>query len=241
MLSILQGHEEMSTSRETSIGGSRRAFEPTAWTVVFQARDGRGMSALVERYWKPCYFYIRRRGHDVEDSKDLTQGFFADLLEREALAAVTRSKGRFRSFLRACLDHYLSNEYDRRKARKRGGKVLPLDFAGAETQLAATKAESPDRAYRRQWAVGVLERALEALRGEMGPRFGALREYITAGQPGSLREVADRLGISEGNVKVILHRARRRYRELLRQEVGRTVETPAEVDDELRDLFSALS
>ncbi len=199
------------------------------------------MSALLDLYWKPCYFYIRRRGHDVEDAKDLTQGFFADLLEREALAAVTRSKGRFRSFLRACLDHYLSNEYDRRKAGKRAGKVLSLDFEGAETQLAATKAESPERAYRRQWAVGVLDRALGALKAELGSRFEALKEYITAGQPGSLRQVAGRLGTSEGNVKVILHRARRRYRDLLRQEVGRTVESPGEVEDELRDLFSALS
>lgn len=228
-------------TRETSMGGSRRAFEPTAWTLVLKAREGKELSALFERYWKPCYFYIRRRGHDIEDAKDLTQGFFADLLEREALAAVTRSRGRFRNYLLACLDHHLSNEYDRRKARKRGAKVLSLDFEGAETQLAGSKADSPERAYRRQWALGVLERALQALKKEMGPRFDALREYITAGQPGSLREVADRLGLSEGNVKVILHRARRRYRERLREEVARTVEAPRDIDEEIRDLFAALS
>lgn len=228
-------------SRETSMGGSRRAFEPTAWTLVLKAREGRELSALFERYWKPCYFYVRRRGHDVEDAKDLTQAFFADLLEREALAAVTRSRGRFRNYLRACLDHFLSNERDRRRARKRGAKVLSLDVEGAETQLAASKAESPERAFRRQWALGVLERALAELKKEMGPRFDALREYITAGQPGSLREVAARLGLAEGNVKVILHRARRRYRDRLREEVARTVDDPRDVDGELGELFSALS
>jgi RNA polymerase sigma-70 factor (ECF subfamily) len=227
--------------RETSIGGDRQAFEPTAWTLVLKARDEGELSDLIARYWKPCYFYIRRRGHDVEDAKDFAQGFFADLLERESLAAVTRSKGRFRSFLLACLDHYLSNEYDRRRARKRGGKALSLDVAGAEAQLAAAKAESPERAYRRQWAVGVIERALGTLKEEMGPRFDALREYITAGQPGILREVAGRLGLTEGNVKVVIHRARRLYREILRREVARTVASPREVEDEMRDLFAALS
>ena len=227
-------------ARETTMGGSRRGFEQTAWTVILKARDRKELGALVDRYWKPCYFYIRRKGHDVEDAKDMTQAFFTDFIQRDALARVTRSKGKFRSFLLACLDHFLSNEYDRRKALKRAGKPLSLDFEGAEGLFSQSREETPEQAYCRQWAVGHIERALEALKGEMGARFDALREYITAGQPGTLKAVAATLGISEGNVKVIIHRARRRYRDLLKAEIARTVETKWEVDDELKDLFAAL-
>ena len=228
--------------RETSLGGSRGTFENTRWTVILQARDRRELGAFLERYWKPCYFYIRRKGHDVEDAKDLTQSFFLDFMERDGLARVTKSKGRFRSYLLACLDHYLSNEYDRRKALKRGaGRVLSLDFDGAEELFGRSSELTPEQAYRRQWAIEIIERALQALKTELGPRFDALREYIVAGQPGSIREVAERLGLSESNIKVIIHRARRRYRELLKDEVGRTVERKGEVDEELGELFAALS
>jgi RNA polymerase sigma-70 factor (ECF subfamily) len=226
--------------RETTMGGSRRGFEQTAWTVILRARDQKEMGALVDRYWKPCYFYIRRKGHDVEDAKDLAQSFFADFIQRDALAHVTKSKGRFRSFLLACLDHYLSNEYDRRKALKRGAKPLSLDFEGAEGLFAQSREETPERTYLRQWAIELIERALGALKLEMGPRFDALREYITAGQPGTLKEVAAKLGVTEGNVKVIIHRSRRRYRELLKLEIARTVESKGEIDEELKELFSAL-
>jgi RNA polymerase sigma-70 factor (ECF subfamily) len=223
------------------MGGSRRGFEQTAWTIILKARDQKELGALVDRYWKPCYFYIRRKGHDVEDAKDLTQAFFTDFIQRDALAHVTKSKGKFRSFLLACLDHYLSNEYDRRKALKRGSKPLSLDFEGAEGLFAQSREETPERSYLRQWAVEQIERALAALKLEMGPRFDMLREYITAGQPGALREVAAKLGVTEGNVKVIIHRARRRYRDLLKIEIARTVESKGEVDEELKELFSALS
>lgn len=227
--------------RETSIGGSRRSFQQTRWTVILLARDRKEMGGLIERYWKPCYFYIRRKGHDVEDAKDLTQGFFTDFLVRDGLARVSKSKGKFRSFLLACLEHFLSNEYDRRKARKRAGKPLSLDFQGAESLFGSAKQENPAKLYLRQWASGVMERATQVLKKEMGPRFDALREYILAGQPGSVREIAEELGLSESNVKVIIHRARRRYRDLLREEVARTVESRSQIDDELKELFAALS
>lgn len=227
--------------RETTMGGDGRAFGQTAWTVILLARDKKELGALVERYWKPCYYYVRRKGHDVEDAKDLTQGFFGDFIERDALARVTKSKGKFRSFLLACLEHYLSNEYDRRKALKRGVKPLSLDFEGAEEMLRRAGESSPEQAYRREWAVGLINRALAALKEEMGSRFDALREYITAGQPGTVKDVAARLGLSESNVKVIIHRSRRRYRDLLKEEVARTVERKGEVDEELRELFAALS
>ncbi len=227
--------------RETSIGGSRRLIEPTVWTIILKARDEKQMGALIERYWKPCYFFIRRRGHDQEDAKDLAQGFFTDIIERDALASVTKSKGRFRNFLLACLDHYLANEYDRRNAKKRSAKLVSLDFDGAEIQLAETRVDTPERAYRRQWAVAIIERAMGALKKEMGPRFQALRGFIIAGQPGTIKEVAEKLGLTESNVKVIIHRARKRYKELLRHEVSRTVEDSREVDEELAEIFNALS
>jgi RNA polymerase sigma factor (sigma-70 family) len=227
--------------RETTMGGDGRGFGQTAWTIILKARDRKELGALVELYWKPCYFYVRRKGHDVEDAKDLTQGFFSDFIERDALARVTKSKGKFRSFLLACLEHYLSNEYDRRKALKRGGKLLSLDFDGAEEMLRKSDVVTPEDSYRRQWAVGLVERALAALKAEMGPRFDALREYITAGQPGTLKEVAQKLDLTEANVKVIIHRSRRRYRDLLKEVVARTVERKDEVDDELKELFAALS
>ena len=227
--------------RETTMGGSKRGFDDTRWTVILQARDRKELGAFLEIYWKPCYFYIRRKGMAVEDAKDLTQAFFLDFLQRDALARVTRTKGRFRSYLLACLDHYLCNEHDRRKALKRGnGRVFSLDFDGAEALFQKAGDVPPEQAYLRQWAVEMLDRAARALKDEMGERFDALREYILAGQPGSIREVAERLGLSESNVKVIIHRARRRYRELLRQEVARTVERKADVDEELKELFGAI-
>ncbi|HLY75075.1 MAG TPA: sigma-70 family RNA polymerase sigma factor [Planctomycetota bacterium] len=227
--------------RETTMGGGGRTFGPTAWTVILKARDKKELGVLVERYWKPCYYYIRRKGHDVEDAKDLTQGFFGDFIERDALARVTKTKGKFRSFLLACLEHYLSNEYDRRKALKRGVKPLSLDFEGAEEMLTRAGEASPERIYQREWAVGLINRSLAALKAEMGPRFEALREYITAGQPGTLKEVAEKLDLTESNVKVIIHRSRRRYRDLLKEEVARTVERKGEVDEELQELFAALA
>jgi RNA polymerase sigma factor (sigma-70 family) len=229
-------------SRETTLGGGRRDFEQTSWTLVLKARDLKDLGALFERYWKPCYFFIRRKGHDVEDAKDLTQGFFGDLFQRDGLARVTRSKGRFRTYLLACLDHFLSNEYDRRKALKRGGgrKIVSLDVDGAEDLLSREDEADPERAFRREWARGILDRASRELRGELGARFDALKEYITAGQPTAVAEIADKLGLSESNVKVIVHRARKRYRELLQAEVARTVDSRGDVESELSELFKAL-
>lgn len=162
---------------ETATGGNRPGFEPTEWTLILKAKNTHGLGTLIDRYWKPCYFYIRHRGYDVEDAKDLTQSFFTDLLERKALADVDASKGRFRSFLLACLNHFLANESDRRKARKRFGKRVSFDFESAEQLLAKTQAETPKKIYRRQWATEVVEQALQTLKKEMGPRFEALRMF----------------------------------------------------------------
>ena len=226
---------------ETSLGGDRQQFEPTAWTVILKARDESELGELIHRYWKPCYFFVRRKGYSVEDAKDLTQGFYVDIMERNALAAVTPSKGRFRTFLLACLEHFLSHHRDRINTLKRGGAVAVMNFEAAESFLGAANTETPERAYLRQWGLEILDRALTALEGEMGDRFQALREYILAGRPGRLREVAERLQMTEGNVKVTIHRARQRYLELIRLDVGRTLDSPEEVEDELRELLGAVS
>lgn len=228
-------------SRETALGGDRRSFEPTVWTVVLKARDRKEAGALIERYWKPCYFYIRRRGYAVEDAKDLTQSFFSALLEQDALARVTKSKGPFRNFLLACLNHFLSDERGRQKAQKRGGGVPRVDFESAEKQLGLADPDTPETLFRRQWALETVGRALDRLRHEMGDRFRAFGDYITGGRPEDLKSLAARIGLSESNVKVILHRARRRLREIIETEVARTVEDPADVEGELAELMKAVS
>ena len=153
---------------ETSLGGPRGHLPPTSWTLVLQAgqeRSSRALGDLIEAYWRPAYLFVRRWGRDVEDAKDLTQGFFADLLARDSLAAVSPEKGRFRSFLLQALRHYLINESERQRAKKRGDgrKVLSLDVDGAESHLAREPAapDDIDSYFRRQWALTVLERALE--------------------------------------------------------------------------------
>lgn len=225
---------------ETSSGGQRGVFASTSWSVVLRARDRSDWAGLLERYWKPCYFYVRRKGHDIEDAKDLTQGFFSDFLERKALAGVEPAKGRFRSYLLACLDHFLYNEYDRRRAKKRAAKLVALDFDVAERLYTRTAEESPERVFHRQWATDVLDRALRSLRAEMGERFDVLREYIVAPRATGIKAAAEKLAISETNVKVILHRARKRYRDLIREHVSETVEDAREIDEEVNDLFAAL-
>lgn len=214
--------------KETRIGGDRAAFQPTLWTQVLKARtrsspEGRAaLDRLLTDYWKPTYFFIRRRGHNVEDAKDLTQEFFARFLEREAMKGVDPSKGKFRTFLLAVLEHFLSDEYDRRKARKRTPK---FDFAKAETQF------RPDHTFDRDWALAVLERAFVRLREE-DPRGAeivkSMRDYAN---------LAEKLDTTEGNVKVIAHRAKKRLRQLLLDEIRPTL---AEGDDEKAELAGVL-
>jgi RNA polymerase sigma factor (sigma-70 family) len=226
----------MSSHRETELGGSRGSFQPTAWTQVLGARDGLAAEArsawdqLVDVYWKPVYFQVRRKGHNVEDAKDLTQQFFTSLLERGALKAVDPAKGKFRTFVRACLEHFLSDQYDHRKALKRRS---PLDVGEAETQF------SMDRDFERDWALTVLERAFVALREET-PREARVVEAQRSGEM-KLAQLAGELDVSEANVKVLAHRGRKRLRECILRELRATVLEPGAEADELRDLFEAFS
>lgn len=228
---------------ETSLGGPRGAFQETLWSSVLRARDdGAALGRLVERTWKPLYFYLRRKGRDVEAAKDLTQAFFAHLLEKRLLDRVERGRGRFRGFLIAALEHFLANEYRVAVAEKRGGGKAPvsLDFAEAETQYAPSLAATPEDLYDRAWAASILREAFEALRAELGGRFEAVRAQLSAGgaRP-SYAETARTLGVSETDVTNLLHKSRVRLRELLRERVRDTVE--GDPEEELGDLLRALS
>jgi RNA polymerase sigma-70 factor (ECF subfamily) len=227
----------------------------TRWSLVAAAKDPaapharEALAELCRLYWFPVYAYVRRRGHDHHAAQDLTQAFFARLLERNDLAAADRTRGRFRSYLLTSCQHFLSNERDRETAKKRGGgrARLPLDFADADTRYSHEPADmqTPERAFDRQWALGLLDRALGELRSEYADSgrarlFDALKCCLAGGADVAYADLAGRLGMTEGAVKVAVHRLRQRYRDRLRGLIADTVATAEEVDDEIRDLFAAL-
>jgi len=211
---------------ETEIGGPDARFQPTAWTVVRRAQEGspEAMERLVTAYWKPAYFFIRRRGNDVEAAKDLTQSFFARALEKDFLDGVSSEKGRFRSYLLAALSHFLSNERDRARAKKRGGD---WNFVQAEAELAAAD-PSPEKAFLSKWAVETLARAMTRLRAE------------TSAEDLALLTGAARPDLSPTDRKHRLYRLRNRLRDCLRAELLPSVERAEDVESEVRDLFAAL-
>lgn len=212
-------------------------------------RAQEALATLCQTYWFPLYVYVRRRGYNASDAEDLTQEFFARLIEKKSVQAADRGRGRFRSFLLTALKHFLSHEWEKARAAKRGGRVQILAWPGgsAETRYVPEPAteDTPDKAYDRQWALALLEVVLGRLRQEYAGRdreevFLGLRETLSAGAETPYAELAARLQMSEGAVKVAAHRLRRRYRELLREEIAQTVVSPEQVEEELHDLFAAL-
>lgn len=232
------------------------AFQPTLWSVVLRARnaaDPHGRTALnrlCSTYWKPVYAYLRRKGMSPEDAKDATQGFFVHLLELDALQRVERGRGRFRSYLLAVLENFLANEWRKAHAARRGGGAapLPLDFTRAETEVRMEPAdrETPEAAFRRTWALTVLERSFEALARDFrekgrAEQFEAVRSQLSAaGDRSSYDALAARLGTSVTEVTNLLHRSRKRLRDLIRAELRDTVEAESDLDGEVRELFEAL-
>lgn len=230
-------------------------FATTRWTMVMTAgkADAPQAAAALEElcavYWFPVYAYIRRRGLSKEDAEDLTQGFFASLLARGDIAELRRENGKFRAFLLAAAKHFLANERDRLGRAKRGGGAphLPLDWqrADAKFRLADEASLSPDAAYDREWATALLERVLGILADEAaaqgnGERFGHLKNYLTADRDGiPYAAAAAVLNMDEGAARVAVHRLRKRYRALLRQEVARTLADPDMAGEELRALMDA--
>ena len=227
-------------------------FATTRWSLVAAAKDPAGPHArealadLCRAYWPPVYAFVRRRGHDRDAAQDLTQGFFARLLEKNDLAVADQARGRFRSFLLAACRHFLANQHDHDAARKRGGGRAhdSLDFAAAAGREPAG-ADSPERAFDREWALGLLDRALGELRAEYAGSgraalFDALKDALAGGADVPHAEKARELGLTEGAVKVAVHRLRQRYRDRVRAAIAETVARPEDVDDEVRDLFAAL-
>jgi RNA polymerase sigma-70 factor (ECF subfamily) len=247
----------MSTPDSSTISPQVAAqFAPTHWTVVITARGNTthsqvALEKLCQTYWPPIYAYIRRQGKNPHDAQDLTQGFFALLLEKNYLGDVDRSKGKFRSFLLTALKHFLANEWDKAQAQKRGGgkQFISINAEAAETTFVVQPAEniSPEKIFERRWALTLLDETLARLRDEYrasnkAELFEQIKETLTGERASiSYAEIATRLKTSEGNIKVAVHRLRQRYREVLRAQIAETVSSPQEIEDELRHLFAALS
>jgi RNA polymerase sigma-70 factor (ECF subfamily) len=240
------------TERNPSSGG----FAATRWTLVLSAarksETPRATAALAELcgiYWYPLYAYVRRRNVDVHEAEDLTQEFFARLLEKKYLADVDRRKGKFRAFLLAALKHFLANEWRRAHAEKRGGTkvIVSLDAGTAESRYRQEPSHNltPERLFERQWALTVLDRVLAALQTDWTAQgkqaiFDRLKPFLASKQSAGYAQVAAELGMTEGAVKTAVHRLRRRYRELLREEIGQTVASAEEIEGEIRYLRACL-
>lgn len=231
-------------------------FAATRWSVVLAAarpdlpESRNALEDLCRAYWNPLYIFVRSRGYSHEDASDLTQSFFAHLLEKKALGTVDPAKGRFRSFLLVSIKNFLANEWDRASAAKRGGgqPLLPLDAqpAGELAEAAASQDLANDRSFDREWALTVLQRAVTAVEQEYAKEgksrlFEALKTTLTTEKETlRYRQLSLVLGMSENAIKVAVYRLRQRYRQVLRDEIAQTVSTPAEVEDELLALFAAL-
>lgn len=230
---------------DTSMGGSKRGFQETLWTVVLKAKDRSkdALEELIKIYWKPVYVYVRRWGYPSEEAKDLSQGFFSDLLERDFLRGVSPEKGRFRTFLLTVLKRYLINESERRRAQKRGGGKLPLslDYSRAEREytIMPETHETPERSFNRQWALEAMSRALRDLAKEMEPEtFEAIKPHLAGGP--AYESTAKKLGITVTRLNNLIHRTRKRYRYLLRKQVAGSLTDQAEADEEVRNLLDAV-
>jgi len=231
-------------------------FGTTHWTVVLQAGEAESpetqaaLAKLCQTYWYPLYVFIRRQGRNPQDAQDLVQGFFARVLEKNYIQDADRTKGRFRSFLLLALKRYMANEWDYANRQKRGGgnQVISLDEQDSELRYRVEPADemSPEKAYERRWALILLQQVLDRLASEFSTPgkvrlFDELKVFLSGEKGGSYAEIGSRLGMTESAIKVTVHRLRQRYREILRLEIANTVSSPEAVDDEIRNLFAALS
>jgi len=243
---------------ESSIGKAAHRFHTTRWTVVLLSAQSQApgfqaaLGELCRIYWYPLYAYIRRRGRTPEEAQDLTQGFFLHLLEHKTLGRVDPLKGKFRSFLLGSLQNYLSKEADRARSVKRGGKVefVPLEMQAAEDRYQHEPADqlSAEKIFEARWALTLLEHALTVLGSQYAVRrkeavFETLKGFVGIGvrAPEASYEAAGQsLGVGVGTVKTLIHRLRKQYMAIVREEVSRTVSDPDEIEDELRALCDAL-
>ena len=238
------------------MGGPRGSFQSTLWSLVLRAKNPdaadrrQALETLIRAYWKPLYVFVRRKGNGVDASKDLTQGFFAELLAKDFLKHVDRDRGKFRTFLLTAIEHYMADEYDRAKAQKRGGgaAVLSLDFEGAELDVPRDGAGSPDQEFKRDWAVRVMAQGMEAVKASFDDRgraaeFEAFRGHLTSTRPegASYEAMAAALGISVEDVRNRVRSARTRYREAILDVIRSYTDSEQEAKEELQELLSAFS
>ena len=230
-------------------------FPTTRWTLVVAAGDPQrkearsALASLCENYWYPLYAYLRRHGYPADQAQDLTQGFFIRILEGRYLDRADPEKGRFRSFLLSSLKFFVADEEDRDRAQKRGGGALvPLEFSSGEERYRREPAhdETPERIFERRWALSVLDRVVEKLRNEFvqhgrPDHFERLKVFLLGQSDAPYAALAREMSTSEGALKVAIHRLRKRYRELFRQEIADTVADPGEVESELRYLAIVLT
>ena len=246
-------------SDESSLGNVTYRFRTTRWTVVLLSGQSQApgyqaaLGELYRIYWYPLYAYIRRRGHTPEEAQDLTQGFFLHLLDHKTLGRADPLKGKFRSFLLGSLQNYLSTEGDRARCAKRGGKVefVRLEMQTAEDRYRREPADqlSAEKIFEARWALILLEHALTVLGRQYAVRrkeavFETLKSFVGIGASGpeaSYEAAGQRLGVGVGTVKTLIRRLRKQYMAVVREEVGRTVSDPAEIEDELRALCDALT
>jgi len=234
----------------------RRHFMTTRWSLVLAAAADDSLSAdagdalarLCETYWFPLYAYLRRHGRDVDEAQDLTQAFFTRLLEKRVIRQADPARGRFRAFLLTSLKNFVSNERDRERTAKRGSGIAPvpleLEAAEGRFQLDVPTDDTPERVFDRQWARTLLDRVMGRLEAdtERPEVYARLKMYLTGEQPqSSYADAASELAMSEGAVKVRVHRLRKQFRELVRDEIAQTVSSPDEIEDELRYLFSSVT
>ena len=235
---------------------SRSGFKTTSWSMVLAAavepgaRAEPALAALCQQYWRPVYAFIRRNGYLIDQAQDLTQGFFAVLLEKNYLRDAKQERGRFRSFLLTAVKHFLSNQKAREQALKRGGGQLHISINPAEAEswcmYEVVDGETPEHLFERRWALSLLEQVMAKLRAEFekpgkAGQFELLSPFLNGDAGSGYETAAAQAGLSAGSLRTAVHRMRRRYRTLLREEIAETVAQPEEIDEEIRFLLKVLS
>ena len=254
---VEQPENNQTTSAGFRFAEASGAFATTHWSVVQSAADddtdcaAHALEQLCAKYWYPIYAFIRRRGMDHHETEDLTQAFFAQLLEKKSLKRADREKGKFRTFLLSSLTNFLNNEWDKKQTIKRGGRhqIISLDEALAEERYRCepVTSDTPERQFERRWALTLLQQVLDSLKQEYvesgkAELFVRLEPFITGEVvPGMYAQLEVELGMREETIRVALSRLRSRFGRLLRDEIAHTVVSPEEVDGEIRDLFVAIS
>ncbi len=244
-------------SQPTDAAARASAFTTTHWSVVLAAREpaspqaAAALEELCRAYWYPLYAYVRRQGHSPHDAEDLLQSFFVRFFEKDFLDCVDRAKGRFRSFLLAALNHFLSNEWNKARSQKRGGQVrsLSLDSGEAERWYGEELSSNltPESLYEQRWACVLLEQVMQRLEEDSegagkGEYFAALKGFLAGeDRTQSYGELAAKFEVTEAALKMKVQRLRHRYQRFLREAIAQTVASPEEVEDEIRHLFSVLS